>query len=151
MELTAKMRRVYNRRMNPSTGKSGKIADDVALVSRIKENDDKAWEAFVEKFTDWSLYKAREWCRAHCPYSAGQCFCGLTSLSMQRHGRAPRRDLPDCDEGLDTYVWILGQLKKKVTRYTGKNECLLSTFVWTILNSRELHIDWLRWKYGRIF
>jgi len=137
--------------MNHPEPKTNKVAQDLDLISRISCNDEKAWELFVERFTNWTLYKSREWCISHCKYPAGQYFCGLTSLSLQRDGRSPGSGLPECDEGLDTYIWIFDQLRRRIKKYTGKNDCLLSTFVWTILNSRELYIDWLRWKYGRIF
>lgn len=137
--------------MSSSVSKSDKVANDLELVLKISANDDKGWELFVEKFTDWVLYKSKEWCASHCRYSAGQYFCGLTSLSLQREGREIHTELPECDDGLDTYIWIFDQLRRRVKKYTGKNNCLLSTFVWTILNSRELYIDWLRWKYGRVF
>jgi hypothetical protein len=137
--------------MTPPETKVSKVAVDLDLILRISNNDDQAWEFFVERFTNWTLYKSKEWCVAHCKYSAGQYFCGLTSLSLQRDGRVPHSNLPECDEGLDTYIWIFEQLRRRVKKYTGKNDCLLSTFVWTILNSREFFIDWLRWKYGRVF
>ncbi|VAX16619.1 hypothetical protein MNBD_NITROSPINAE03-1957 [hydrothermal vent metagenome] len=137
--------------MNPLESKADKVAVDLDLISRISGDDEKAWELFVDRFTNWTLYKSREWCVSHCKYPAGQYFCGLTSLSLQRDGRSPDTGLPECDEGLDTYIWIFDQLRRRIGKYTGKNDCLLSTFVWTILNSRELFIDWLRWKYGRVF
>ena len=131
--------------------KKGKVAHDLELIERISNDDDDAWGEFVEQFTDWVLYKSKEWCKGHCRYSAGQYFCGLTSLSLKRDGKNIKPDLPECDEGMDTYIWLFEQLKRRAKKYTGKNDCLLSTFVWTILNSREIHIDWLRWKYGRVF
>ncbi|MDH5638358.1 MAG: hypothetical protein OEZ04_07700 [Nitrospinota bacterium] len=141
----------YNPLMDSATTKKDKLARDTELVALIIQDDPRAWELFVESFTNWVLYKAKEWCVGHCPYSAGEYFCGLTSLSLQRQGHSIRNDAMECDEGLDTYIWIFEQLKRRVAKYTGKNDCLLSTFVWTILNSKEMHIDWLRWKYGRVF
>jgi len=137
--------------MESATSKAEKIADDLALVQKIIDDDPKSWETFVEKFTDWVLYKAKEWCTSHCRYAAGERFCGLMSLSLQRSGRRVAVRAEECDEGLDTYIWIIEQLRRRIKKYTGKNNCLLSTFVWTILNSREFYIDWLRWKYGRVF
>lgn len=137
--------------MNPVSSKRSKLDSDIDLALKISEGAMDAWEEFVERYTDWVLYKSKEWCTENCRYSAGTYFCGLTSLSLQRDGKTVRSDLPECDEGLDTYIWIFERLQGKIRKYTGKNECLLSTFVWTILNSRELYIDWLRWKYGRAF
>ncbi len=128
-----------------------KVQRDIEIVGKIVADDEKAWEKFVESYTDWTLYKAKEWCVKHCGYSAGTYFCGLLSLSIQRGGGSPSSMLPECDEGMDTYIWIFEQLKRRIKKYSGKNNCLLSTFVWTILNSREFYIDWLRWKYGRAF
>ena len=147
--MTGAVRGAYNRPMPQST--DDKISADLELAGRLAGGDAAAWETFVEKFTDWVLYKAKEWCVGHCPYSSGEWFCGLTSLALQRQGKRPASSLPECDEGMDTYIWIFEQLRRRVTKYSGKNGCALSTFVWTILNSRELYIDWLRWKYGRIF
>lgn len=137
--------------MNEPGVKEEKLDSDKKLVSDILSGSGGAWEEFVERYTDWALYKAKEWCVDHCRYPAGLYLCGLMSISLQREGRRPKGGLPECDEGLDTYIWIFDQLKNRIGKYTGRNDCLLSTFVWTILNSRELYIDWLRWKYGRAF
>lgn len=137
--------------MSQNDTKTPKVEADIELVAKISAKDEKAWEMFVEQHTDWVLYKAKEWCMGHCGYTASSYSCGLASLSVQRDGRKFFSDAPECDEGLDTYIWIIERLQKKIVKYTGKNNCMLSTFVWTILNSRELHIDWLRWKYGRAF
>ena len=137
--------------MDITSDKAEKLERDAKLIRSIADGDDDAWAIFVEQFTDWTLYKAKEWCTGHCRYRAGGYFCGLASLQIQRNGNTPVTDLPECDEGLDTYIWLFEQLKRKTKKYSGKNDCLLSTYVWTILNSRELHIDWLRWRYGRAF
>lgn len=137
--------------MKPVDLNPDKVERDVELVTRITQGDETAWAQFVESFTDWALYKAREWCVGHCGYKAGGRICGLLNLSRQREGRQGRFDLSECDEGLDSYIWIFDQLRNRIKKYSGKNNCLLSTYVWTILNSREMKIDWLRWKYGRAF
>jgi len=137
--------------MTVTRDKSARLTGDLDLVEKISVGAPEAWGEFVERYTDWVLYKSREWCVDHCEHSAGQYLCGLISLSYQREGKNITSDLPECDDGLDTYIWIFEQLKRRIKKYSGKNECLLSTFVWTILNSREFYIDWLRWKYGRAF
>ncbi len=139
--------------MPMATGSSTnpKVVRDRKIVEKIVAGDESAWKTFVEQHTGWVLYKSKEWCKGHCRISAGDYFCGLTSLWMQTEGNKPPSDLPECDEGMDTYIWIFEQLQRRVAKYTGKNDCLLSTYVWTILNAREFYIDWLRWKYGRAF
>ncbi|MBI4665756.1 MAG: hypothetical protein HY751_05015 [Nitrospinae bacterium] len=130
---------------------TSRIEQDLILVRRVSEGDGEALRSFVETHTRWALYKTREWCVEHCPHRAGGVFCGLTGLSLRLNGKIPQNRLEECDEGMDTYLWIFDQLKRKLKTYTGRNGCLLSTYVWTILNSREFYIDWLRWKYGRAF
>ncbi|MBI5816101.1 MAG: hypothetical protein HZB29_10900 [Nitrospinae bacterium] len=150
--LTLPAHRVYNPPMSQNEGKSAsRTAKDIEFVARITAGDEEAWAKFVDQHTDWALFKAKEWCVQHCPHCAGSYLCGLMSLSLQREGKTPNFSRAECDDGMDTYIWLFEQLKRKIVKYSGKNDCLLSTFVWTILNSRELYIDWLRWKYGRAF
>ncbi len=126
---------------------------DLRLVAGIGEGDARQWEEFVERYTGWALYRASRWCKQHCAHRALDMECGIQSVSMRMDGIIPsvsgRRE--ECDEGMDTYIWIMEQLKRKIMKYGGKNGSRLSTFVWTVLNSRELYVDWLRWKYGRVF
>jgi len=139
--------------MNPGEQKDGTAEGDLLLVSRIARGETGPWKEFVDRYTGWALYRARIWCRSHCPYSAEDSHCELASLSRELGGgRFTRFNRSErCDEGMDSYIWIMEQLKKRITRYSAKNGSRLSTFVWSVLNSRELYIDWLRWKYGRVF
>jgi hypothetical protein len=137
--------------MDADATAQNKAGRDKQIVSAIVSGDQEAWRGFVDAHTDWVLYKSREWCMGHCGYPASERLCGLLSLSLRRGGKTPASTLPECDDGLDTYIWIFEQLRNRIKKYTGKNGCLLSTYVWTILNSREFHIDWLRWKFGRAF
>ncbi|MDH5542854.1 MAG: hypothetical protein OEY64_07815 [Nitrospinota bacterium] len=128
----------------------GSVEQDIDLVSKISDGDGKSWERFVHSYSGWVLYRARKWCESHCPVSMAEAGCGLLSIhrKMEGHPSAYRRE--ECDEGMDIYIWIFQQLQKRVSRYSGRNKSRLSTFVWQILNSRELYIDWLRWRYGRV-
>ncbi|MBI3794943.1 MAG: hypothetical protein HY280_09495 [Nitrospinae bacterium] len=131
---------------------------DALLVDGIAKGDALAWEEFVRRYTGWVLYRSARWCEKHCPYKGSGRACGIKSVSMRMaeieeplktrwsHSRAG-----ECDEGMDTYIWILEQLEKRIMRYSGRNSSRLSTFVWAVLNSKEFYVDWLRWKYGRIF
>ena len=124
---------------------------DARLVDDVAKGDALAWEEFVRRYTGWVLYGAGRWCERHCPHRFSDVECGVKSLSLRVAGKgaAPKGD--ECDEGMDTYIWIMEQLRKRIMRYTGRNSSRLSTFVWRVLNSRELYVDWLRWKYGRVF
>jgi len=128
----------------------GNCRDDLALVSRIAEADSEAWKEFVHAYSDWALYRAKLFCERHCPVRSPEVRCGVANLHSQMKGGPAKRG-DECDDGMDTYIWILQQLSRRVTRYTARNDSRLSTFVWSVLNSREFYIDWMRWKYGRVF
>ncbi len=129
---------------------NGNCRDDLALVSRIAEGDSEAWKDFVHAYSGWALYRARIFCERHCPVRSREISCGLASLHSQMKG-APAKRGDECDDGMDTYIWILQQLSRRITRYSARNDSRLATFVWSVLNSREFYIDWMRWKYGRVF
>ncbi len=130
----------------------GTLKGDLLLVARIEQGDAAAWESFVNEYTGWALYRAQRWCGEHCPNRRAGASCALITVARRMEGiGGPRPDADECGDGLDSYIWILEQLRKKIRRYTGKNNSRLSTYIWTVLNSRELYVDWLRWKYGRVF
>ncbi len=122
---------------------------DLELVSKIAKGDTQAWERFVLGYSSWVLYRARKWCERHCGKPCANC--GLALLHSKMEGRTTERREDECDDGMEIYIWIFEQLQKRVVRYSARNNSKLSTFVWRILNSREFYIDWLRWKYGRVF
>ncbi|GMT41891.1 MAG: hypothetical protein IEMM0002_0302 [bacterium] len=128
---------------------TGSAAEDLRLVSRIAAGDPDSWEEFVTRFTAWSIYRARKLCEGYCrrPDAA----CGLLLVSNRLNGGRIFSRGGECGTGMDSYIWIMEQLKKRVPAYGAKNNCRLSTFVWRILNSKEFYVDWLRWKYGRVF
>jgi hypothetical protein len=138
------------------------LETDARLVDDIGRGDALAWEEFVRRFTGWALYGASRWCERHCPHRYADVDCGIKSVSRRVAAEEKRAEGAaanyravfsggdECDEGMDTYIWIMEQLKKRIMRYTGRNSSRLSTFVWRVLNSREFYVDWLRWKYGRV-
>ncbi len=138
--------------MIPQDKEGDSVSADLRLVARIANGDSASWEEFVDRFTGWSLYRARKWCEGACRHRSPDVECGLAVVSNRLAGgvRLFSRT-QECDEGMDSYIWIMEQLKKKAPRFKGRNNSRLSTFVWRILNSREFFVDWLRWKYGRVF
>jgi len=125
------------------------INKDVEWVNKINSDDQAAWERFVTAFSPWVLYKARVWCGYDCSLP-GDTSCCLTALSksLKSNTMPPRGH--DCDKGMDVYLWIFGELRKRVGKFSARNGSSLATFVWSVLNSQNLYIDWLRDKYGRI-
>ena len=138
--------------MNRDDHKDGNAETDLQLISRIAAGDGASWEEFVTRYSGWVLYRARKWCESHCRYRSEHVNCELVTVSRQM-ASLPTVFLSaqECDDGMDSYIWIMEKLKKRVTRYSARNGSRLSTFIWSILNSKEFYIDWLRWKYGRVF
>jgi hypothetical protein len=138
--------------MNPKNHNDGTVETDLQLISRIADGDAVSWEKFVTRYSGWVMYRARKWCESHCRYHSQDVHCELVSLSRRLGGLSPGfLRTQECDDGMDSYIWIMEKLQKRITRYSARNGSRLSTFVWSILNSREFYIDWLRWKYGRVF
>jgi len=126
------------------------LMDDKGLVKGILSGDQSCWKEFVERYTNWVLYTAWEFERKFCYLPAKSVNCSLRLILRQRKGKEARYlpDSEDCDEGLELYLWLFQQLRKRLKYYRGESK--LSTYIWTILNSRALHVDILRWKYGRV-
>ena len=124
--------------------------DDKDFVKQILFGDPSSWKEFVENYTDWVLYTAWEFERKFCRRPARKGNCSLLIIMRQRKGNATlhRKNGEDCDEGLELYLWLFKQLRERLKSYRGESK--LSTYIWTILNSHALHVDILRWKYGRV-
>ncbi len=124
--------------------------NDTEFVKKILEGNPSCWKDFVEQYTDWILYTAWEFERKFCRTSARFANCSLLLIMRQRKGekKSYRREGEDCDEGLELYLWLLNQLRRRLKSYQGKSK--LSTYIWTILNSKTMSVDILRWKYGRV-
>ena len=129
----------------------GSVNEDSQFVDGIAKGSAPVWEEFVRQYTGWTLYRASAWCEKHCAHRYSGLECGIRSVSLRMDGQKSATRGDECDEGMDTYIWIMEQLRKRIMRYTGRNGSRLSTFVWTVLNSKELYVDWIRWKYGRVF
>jgi len=128
------------------------IKNDLEFSRKVIVGDQGACQSFVEEYTDWVLYRVRELMKTHCSYPANQYLCALLDLKRRRKG-GPH--LPDdrvrCDECMDSYIWMFEYLKKRLGSYKGKNNCSLKTYIFSIINSHSMYVDWLRWKYGRAF
>lgn len=113
--------------------------EDLDLVHRILSGDENAWANFVDCYTDWVFYTANQW-----TIRPGQAQKWNELRIFKK--RESDRKYTYSEEALDVYIWIMDQLRKKLNNYTGKSA--LSTYVWALLHSRYLFVDFLRWKYG---
>ncbi|HUU41620.1 MAG TPA: hypothetical protein VMW42_11820 [Desulfatiglandales bacterium] len=124
---------------------------DIFFAKLVSIGDDGACKIFVNDYTDLVLSKVWKLMKTHCHYPARKKVCSLIILQKQRKGTKQPLPFDQCDECLDSYIWFFDFLKKKVKSYQGINNCSLKTYVWSITNSHSTYIEWLRWRYGRIY
>ena len=126
--------------------------EDIEFVQQVLSGNDDACMEFVNKYTEWVLFKIYELMKAHCHYTAKNKICSLLLLQRNIKGgdSLPKYE-SQCDDCMDSYIWFFEYIKTKLKSYKGINNCSLKTFVWSIINSHSMYIDWLRWKYGRVF
>ncbi len=124
--------------------------NDKEFVDKILAGDQTCWQEFVERYTDWVIYKAWEFERKFCRMPQRLANCSLLLIMRQRRGEVHsyKKDAESCDEGLELYLWFFKQLRRRLKFYCGKSK--LSTYIWVILNSKSMQVDILRWKYGRV-
>lgn len=128
------------------------VNESKELIERISAGDEQACRQFAEAYTNWVLYRVSELMKAHCRYSAREYICCLKLLQLQNRGiQINEVNKLQCDECMDSYIWFFQYLKGKLKAYKGINNCSLNTYVWSIINSDTMYVDWLRWKYGRVF
>ncbi|MFQ5753226.1 MAG: hypothetical protein ACE5HI_14635, partial [bacterium] len=91
-----------------------KNEDAKAFVRRILKGDEQTWAEFVDRFTDWVFYTTNKW--TDRPGS-------VTEWTERRvvQNRSSGKEYSYTEEALDTYLWILEQLRKKLKLYTGKH------------------------------
>jgi hypothetical protein len=131
---------------NVMPDESGKHESDKEFVARILAGDEKAWAEFVERYTDWVFYKANKWVRREA----------LQSREKKRKLRnlKSEKEYEYSEAALAVYLWLFQQLRNKLRAYTGKGayenkaSASLSTYVWAVLNSNYLFIDYLKWRPG---
>lgn len=125
-----------------------KTAPDREFVSQVLADNPEAAARFVDRYTDMVLYRVKKWDARYCPYPTNQCL--LTRMYHERKGHKWTGEASSCDHCMESYLWLFDQMKLRVRGYSGKNGCSLTSFIWNFLHSKELYIDWKRWKYGRV-
>jgi len=122
-------------------GKNEKIEinPDKRKVDNILSGDNVEWARFVEKYTDWIFGLAIKLCRK-------------PGATIKKYGELKNIETGEkyiyTEDEQDAYLWIMEELKKKLKFYTGKNGARLSTYIYTLLKSDNLKIDYYRHVYG---
>ena len=124
---------------------------DLEFARKVTEGDTEACRRFVEDHSALILSKVWQLMKTHCRRLSSERVCCLLVLQRGLKGQDPGERAGQCDECIDSYIWFFESLKKKLKSYRGDNRCSLRTYVWSIVNSRNTFLDWLRWRYGRIY
>jgi len=115
--------------------------NDKAFVRRILNGDGQAWAEFVDRYTDWVFYVANQWTTR--PDSAPD-WAGRRKMRSRKTGK----NYFYSEDTLEVYLWLMEQLRHKIKSYTGKRGASLASYVWAVLHSKNLFVDFLRWKHG---
>ena len=121
---------------------------DLEWVQRILDGDARAWNQFVETFSDRVWRRSWQLCNEACPYNKATVFCVFHALAADSV-KPSSDERPGCDEGLEIYAFIFDYFynaeKKsgKLKHYDGRSE--LETFVGSVLHG-NLRTDWIRHK-----
>lgn len=110
--------------------------DELNLVRKIKEGNDKAWKEFVSNYSNLIFSAIRQWCQPYCrkfyqgcPWNMSSSFQGDT-----------------CNEVMDMYLFSLEAISKRIVKFRGESR--LSTF--TVASMKYIKLDYFREKYGRL-
>lgn len=127
------------------------VKEDISRAQLLSSGDAASCRIFVNDYSQMVLWRVLQLMKTHCHYPAREKVCTLKILQKQMKGGRYPTAFDQCDECLDSYIWFFEFLKKKLKSYQGRNECSLKTFIWSIIHSRTTYLEWLRWKYGRVF
>lgn len=129
-----------------------KVSVDKEIVGRVLSGDKRALKKFVKAHTDAVLYRVWTLMKSHCNQPSRDRLCTILMLRRKLTGSVrPSSDDLLCDECMDSYIWLFEYIKKRLKSYKAINDCSLTTYVRSIIDSRTTYVDWLRWKYGRAF
>ena len=121
------------------------VNEDLSFAKLVNLGVGDACEKFVNEYTDLVLSKIWNLMKTHCNYPAREKVCSLIILQKQRKGSSYSED--QCDECMDSYIWLFEFLKNKIKAYKGTNNCSLRTFVWSIVpaHSTYMEVDPIGW------
>ena len=121
---------------------------DREWVQRIFDGDARAWNRFVETFSDRVWRRSWQLCNEACPYNKANVFCVFHALAADSV-KPSSDERPGCDEGLEIYAYIFNYFHNpdkesgKLKHYDGRSK--LETFVGSVLHG-NLRTDWIRYK-----
>jgi len=129
-------------------GNNIKYPKELDFVHQIIDGNVKAWNRFVQRYSDRIWRCAWELCREVCRKTYHNLFCVFHALAA--NGVQPREDERlSCDDGLEIYTFIFDYLYDrqhgtgKLKFYDGRSQ--LDTFV-TVVLREHLRDDWIRHK-----
>ena len=123
-------------------------AEDLKWVHRIMDGDARAWNRFVEAFSDRIWRRSWQLCNEACPHNKASVFCVFHALAADSV-KPSSDERPGCDEGLEIYAFIMEYFHNaakgtgKLKHFDGRSS--LETFVASVLHG-NLRTDWIRHK-----
>ncbi|MDX1741358.1 MAG: hypothetical protein R3178_08705 [Rhodothermales bacterium] len=123
-------------------------AEDLRWVQRILDGDERAWNRFVEVFSDRIWRRSWQLCNEACPHNKANVFCVFHALAADTV-KPSSDERPGCDEGLEIYAFIFEYFHNaaketgKLKHFDGRSK--IETFVASVLHG-NLRTDWIRHK-----
>lgn len=116
--------------------------EDLQLVESFVKGDKKAWNNFVNTYSNYILANINIWCLKSCKILTEFQECAVQNLRNNTTFDSNKA----CEEGIELYVYIFNALKTKLPKYQGKSS--LKTFITACL--KYIYNDYFIAKYGKI-
>jgi hypothetical protein len=123
-----------------------KYKSDKALAAKIVEGDKKAWNEFVNSYSNYILANIVSWCRSTCRIVTEPAECAVETLKNLNSAKKYTNTGNTCEEGIELYVYIFNALRNRMAKYQGKSS--LKTFITACL--KFIYSDYFITKHGKI-
>lgn len=124
-----------------------KYKSDKALANKIVQGDKKAWNEFVNTYSNYILTNIITWCRSTCRIINEPAECAVESLkNLNNNQKKYTNSGNTCEEGIELYVYIFNALRTRIPKYQGKSS--LKTFITACL--KFIYSDYFISKHGKI-
>lgn len=119
--------------------------DNLTLVNEISSGKVRAWNIFVEYYSDIIMSTILKWCKSKCSIISEEDICEIKQLKSKN--KLPEEIGNTCDQGVELYVYIFEKLRDILPKYKGNS--LLGTFIVGCINKTIIKNYFIE-KYGRI-
>lgn len=122
------------------------VTDDVDLARKAAAGDAGARAAVSAIAHPIVSHQTNAFCKRFCGDNRHQYACTLFTTWGLKEGGAPM-----CEWGNGSYAWMLDDLtgSPRLGRFEGRDGATLSSYLFTIANSRPFYERWKDWRFGR--